>query len=250
MSFAITATTSKEWAIQKVFDPNDVAGARQSGWTNPIYTKYRSPFIICNNKTTCLRYPPSGTGKTSCELVRVLLDDEPWSIGDERLCQQIHTAGNLAIASTTFIGVAFLLTVVLVLASVQFLNSSSANGTVASKRGEKTADGDGEARGTTTTERLPQQRHTSFLGSTAPYLNLALIVFSLLGAAMYFIAQFYGVEALVQSAPDNGALDSGQGYLDLRDDRLAGELDGSWCGGKYVGSTEFRKAALNGDRGY
>ena len=44
----------------------------------------------------------------------------------------------------------------------------------------------------------------SVLGTAAPYINLALISFLLMGAAMYFIAQFYGIEGLVQSAPDNG----------------------------------------------
>ncbi len=99
---------------------------------------------------------------------------------------------------------AFLLTVVLALASLQFLNSNPADDNTTSERGDKTADREYEARGTTTTEPLPQQTHTSVLGSRAPYLNLVLILFLLLGAPMYFIAQFYGIEGLVQSAPDNG----------------------------------------------
>jgi hypothetical protein len=50
------------------------------------------------------------------------------------------------------------------------------------------------------------ERPKSILGSAAPYLNLASIVLLVLGAAMYFIAQLYGVQAFVQSAPDNGGM--------------------------------------------
>jgi hypothetical protein len=40
----------------------------------------------------------------------------------------------------------------------------------------------------------------------APYVNLMLVTFLLLGAAMYILAQFYGVIGLIQSAPDNGGM--------------------------------------------
>jgi hypothetical protein len=128
-------------------------------------------------------------------------------------CQQIHYAGNLAIASTAFIGIAFLLTLVMCVASVLFLtgngNSNSGVSTSAADPEEDVAAENHKGRHGRHHGWQPAQQTVlpkSALGAAAPYLNLTLITLLLLGAVMYFIAQFYGVEGLVQSAPDNAGM--------------------------------------------
>jgi hypothetical protein len=119
--FSLLTITSKNWAVRHNYDPN----LNTLDWKTPIYTLYRSPFTVCTAtlanasltgssaaiasdfEITCNRFRPNGFNHTSCELAIATQDDTAPTIGDARLCQQIHYAGNYGIASTTFIGLAF-----------------------------------------------------------------------------------------------------------------------------------------------
>src|SRR5581483_8527 len=66
----------------------------------------------------CVRFPPFGFGRTSCELGIATLSDNVPNFGDRRLCQQIHLAGNYSITSLVFITAGFILTIVLCVTTV------------------------------------------------------------------------------------------------------------------------------------
>jgi hypothetical protein len=198
ISFAFTTltTVNRDWAHQSHYTTTDASVWNKS---NIAYTVYRSPFYACSpaahytNNTpvpadfigqfnrgigdaldlvtagevvvtiTCARFRPYGFNKTSCEtLVNVDVTDARY--GDDRMCQQVHMAGGLAIASSVFIGLALLTT--LGLAVLGILSSTASIAKVG--------------------------------------LSMASFGCLFLGAALMFIAQFYGVLGLIQSQIPNG----------------------------------------------
>lgn len=103
--------------------------------------------------------------KTSCEgLVGTNLSDMDARYGDDRMCQQIHMAGSLAIGSSVFVGFSLLALLVLVPLSIMSSNSGSA---------------------------------------VTKGISLFAILMLLISAALLFLAQFYGVLGLVQSQIPN-----------------------------------------------
>jgi hypothetical protein len=212
--FSLLSTTSREWALRRTFDPL----APRQDWAVPIYTKYRSPFIICGptplatdpapNTTeadsagstlTCMRFRVFGFNQTSCELAVATQNSSLAQSGDARLCQQLHFAGNLAIASTTFIGVGLILTLMMASAAVALTTGSIKN----------------ENSGAFVAGSRPHyQYHPSHdkISLFTPYVNLFLITSFVAGAILYVLAQFYGVIGLVQSQPDNGGFATSQDY--------------------------------------
>jgi len=121
LTFAVVATISKDWASNEQLS---------DALVNPavICTIHRSPFWKCtvgtvyNNKTQlyneeCTRFPIFGAGKTSCEISQG---------GNEHLCQQVHLAGNLLVASCVLLGVALLLSLLLCGISVSSRSKGSA----------------------------------------------------------------------------------------------------------------------------
>jgi hypothetical protein len=198
-AFTVLTTVSKDWAHQNHFDGT----LATSNWTTPLYTLWRSPFYVCSpsavytngtaasnstiNQTknsinsvnlslknelkdliwtvNCARFPPKGFAKTSCESnVKTNISAADARFGDDRQCQQIHMAGGLAIAASVFVGIALLAMLVL----CGFALAASPNATATSA------------------------------------LSITVIILLLLGAGTMFIAQFYGVLGLVQSALPNG----------------------------------------------
>lgn len=210
-SFSLKAITSRDWAIQKTYKPS----LPMRKWTTPIYTSYRSPFIICdgiqtkvklsNGSTiltyplTCIHYKPFGSDRTSCETVATTKKYDLAQVGDTRLCQQIHLTGNLAIAATVFIGLGFLLAIVMT--ALAFLQSRSLQSSSSSDHSETVVK--------TKSDREPEPsaappRSKSFGVRFGPFFNAALVFCFVAGAIMYVLAQFYGVQAFTMSAPDNG----------------------------------------------
>lgn len=201
--FSLLALTSQKWAVRHNYDPS----LNPLDWREPIYTLYRSPFTVCTVTASdfqvhCSRFRPRGFNQTSCELAVATQDDTAPTIGDSRLCQQIHYAGDYWIASATFIALAFLLT--LVLATVTFVKrrqSASETQTLARK----------------STQRNDEQQHDSMRRdedrplSTAQqqgsvwlsWVALILLTFFFVGFATALIGQFYGVLGLIQSQPNN-----------------------------------------------
>src|SRR5207248_733588 len=59
-------------------------------------------------QTHCDRFKPYGAGKTSCETFAGGATSTDGRLGDDRMCQQVHMAGNLAIAASVFSGLALL----------------------------------------------------------------------------------------------------------------------------------------------
>jgi hypothetical protein len=204
-SFTIVTITSRDWTRQEWYDPSLDAKL----WATPIYSIYRSPFQICNvaagqngNITTytlqCNVFDAYGFDKTSCETVFATQNYSAANTGDERLCQQIHYAGNLSITSTTFICLGFVLTLLMtVVAST--ISSSSAE------------DGDGGVKdGTPDTHTAHQHRRRP----TWPALvNLVLITAFAIGATTGLLSQFYGILAFIQSQPNNGAFAASRGNV-------------------------------------
>jgi hypothetical protein len=198
-SFTVVTTINPDWAHQDHFDGT----IARRNWTEPLYTLYRSPFIVCSpsavyengtaatsstisqtgsrvnpvdddldqrlrNLTwtvSCARFGPIGTGKRSCETnVGTNISATDARFGDDRQCQQIHMAGSLSIASSVFIGISLLTMLVLFGLSL----AASSNSTISTT------------------------------------LSITTVMLLLLGAASMFIAQFYGVLGLIQSAVPNG----------------------------------------------
>jgi hypothetical protein len=217
-AFSLKYITSKNWSYRR-FYPGDFP----ENFKAPAYSQYRSPFIICNAEAVqvvaangsvipgyverCIRYPV-WANHTSCELPVVTQNDSVENVGDRRQCQQIHYAGNLSIAGTTFIGLGFFLTLIMTMVSVLLLTSapesqsSSIPTTITASA--KTEDDDEQPHALPAHQR---RRYHRILNPTSPYVNLALIVFFVLGAILTILAQFYGVLAFTISAPDNGVFD-------------------------------------------
>jgi hypothetical protein len=207
-AFTVVTITSRDWARQKHYDPS----LDMKDWETPIYNIYRSPFQICevtkdnpNENTTtyvlhCNTFDAFGFGKTSCETVFATQNYGAAHTGDERLCQQVHRAGNLAITSTTFITLGFTLTLLMTLVGC---TSGSADSTTA-------ADGSSDHHG----------RKRPFY---TPYINFVLITSLSIGATCGLLSQFYGVLAFIQSQPPNGAFASGRGnVIDPTQDNASG----------------------------
>ena len=198
-AFTVVTTVNPDWAHQDHFDGT----IARSNWTEPLYTLYRSPFIVCSpsavhengtaaaastvsqtgsrvnpvdddldvqlqNLTwtvSCARFGPMGTGKRSCETnVGTNVSASDARFGDDRQCQQIHMAGSLSIASSVFIGIGLL--TMLVLFALSLAASPNGTATIA--------------------------------------LSVTTVILLLLGSGAMFIAQFYGVLGLIQSALPNG----------------------------------------------
>jgi hypothetical protein len=238
-SFSLKAITSRDWASRNTYKSR----LPHKNWTTPIFTSYRSPFIICDgvqtatksptNATiltyplTCIHYKPFGFNATSCETVAVTKLYNLYKTGDARLCQQIHFTGNLTIAATVFIGLGFLLAILMtVLAFLQ--GQSSTRPTTASDNNTETVvkpkperDVEAEINDPADTHSSHNHHHKtpqhappppatvptppkSFARRYGPYFNAALILFLVLGAILYVLAQSYAVQAFTMSAPDNG----------------------------------------------
>jgi hypothetical protein len=204
-SFTIVTITSRDWTRQEWYDPSLDAKL----WATPIYSIYRSPFQICNvatgqngNITTytlqCNVFHAYGFDKTSCETVFATQNYSAANTGDERLCQQIHYAGNLSITSTTFICLGFVLTLLMtVVAST--ISSSSAE------------DGDGGVKdGMPDTPTAHQHRRRP---TWPAFVNLVLITAFAIGATTGLLSQFYGILAFIQSQPNNGAFAASRGNV-------------------------------------
>ncbi|KAF4343952.1 hypothetical protein FBEOM_2109 [Fusarium beomiforme] len=192
--FSVLTITSREWAMRDNYDPDFSPQA----WDKPIYTLYRSPFIICTAKKVnstntdstpvhrvhCDHFKPFGHNKTSCELWNATGSDTAETIGDQRLCQQIHLAGNYAIASTVFIGVGFLTTTALV--SLSLLRSIS------------------------TRQHKHESDHRSN-NKVMPILTLVTLAFLFVGFATAVISQFYAIMGFIVSLPNQSDFASSQG---------------------------------------
>jgi hypothetical protein len=142
--------------------------------------------------------------------------DGPSNLGDARLCQQIHYAGNFGITSTFFIGLGFLLTAaMLIVTLVSPRSASSTNAAqLASTSGGKpelldSFNGQQDAaldESPTSTAATPRQPLPIVL-----YGNLALVIFLFIGFASGLISQFYGILGLMQSLPNQGDYASSTG---------------------------------------
>lgn len=224
MAFSLTATTSKDWAYQRNYPAESI-----TNFTNPLYTLHRSPFVLCTlvddqNAVQCAWYPPFGKNRTSCELASAInTTDNVTQLGDPRLCQQVHMAGNLAIAGTLFIGLSFLLAIGMTVASITFLSriwggspsSSLAAVAATAEGGHATTEEDNvdaarptHKSGATSSEHRPHHydghQRKSVVHRIAPFVNAFLITFLALGGMLYFLAQYYGILAFTMSLPDNG----------------------------------------------
>lgn len=187
ISFILTvvAVTNKDWAHQNTYDGQNIP---ISQWTTPLYTIYRSPFWTCspvtlsttNDATTnitytisCVRFGPNGG---SClGLVGTGINDTDARYGDDRMCQQIKLAGDMAVASSVFVGVGMLILFALAILTIVKLSAA-------------------------TTSSSTQSPVAAAVG---PALSLAVILFLVIGAALLVLAQFYGIEGLIQSAMPN-----------------------------------------------
>ena len=219
-AFTLLSLTSRDWSSQNAFDPS----LDMTDWAKPLFSRYRSPFQICevsradtastaaNESTTistytlsCQKYDAFGFGKTSCESVYALKGYTEARAGDQRLCQQIHKSGNLIITSTTFIGLGFMLVLLLTLLSLQPIKSSTSSAPPTN----------GDATGHVTS-------HKKKSGVT-PLLNLVIVTSLSIGAITAFLSQFYGILAFIQSQPPNGAWASGRGnVIDPTQDNASG----------------------------
>ena len=222
IAFAIKAAISKDWAQRHIYD----AQLTEKQWSQPKAlqaTMYRSPFTLCgqfpgNNTVAdintinikCFTFDVYGRNKTSCEPLSVTNDSTDARTGDERLCQQIHWAGNLAIASSSFIGLGFLLTVTMTLVTSLFILVPAALGEDTDEQAEASHE---HKAGTTVQHSAHQHRedrrkprkHQRYLSPAAPYMNLVTVFSFAFGAILYLLAQFYGIVAFVQSASPNGS---------------------------------------------
>jgi hypothetical protein len=204
-AFIITSTTSNDWARQNHYNST----LDQRNWSAPLYATYRSPFTICKLNTaansstpenkyplSCVQYRPYGFASTSCESVFATQSYRDARSGDERLCQQVHFAGNLSIASTVFIGIAFLVTCGLFAASALPRGRRRDEAPPVISDDGKEAD-ERPAHASSYSSRVPK--------STSAFANVLLITSLAIGACCALLAQFYGLLAFIMSAPDQGA---------------------------------------------
>jgi hypothetical protein len=245
--FSLLTVTSKKWAVRHNYDPV----LNPADWRDPIYTLYRSPFTVCSAAlvnasaagssgltasdfdVNCTRFRPRGFNKTSCELAIATQDDTAITIGDNRLCQQIHYAGNYWIASTAFIGLAFLLTVVLAIFTFIKRPKFATEGTqVAAKGIQSQSQNDGQQYGQgnggpSTTPVVVGGRQQGTVWVT--WVAFVLLVFMFVGFATAIIGQYYGVTGLIQSLPNNA--DFASSSAGSRDDVNTQGSHGPWFQG-------------------
>lgn len=240
--FCVLAISSKEWAVRDGYP----YGLNDWDWTKPEFTLYRSPFAVCYataNSTrkpfgfdsTCLNYRPSGFKKTSCELAIATGSDTAPQAGDRRQCQQIHFAGNFGIASVVFTTLGFTAISLLVLVTVFTGSHEEGNtGITSSHRHERRKELVAES--TTAHEPTPgpsgKGRFSRFhhhRSALVPYVNLTLLVFLSIGIITSLISQYYAVEGLIQSAPNNADFASASGN---RDNPNTKGNHGPWYQGK------------------
>jgi hypothetical protein len=240
--FCVLAIASKEWAVRDGYP----YGLNDWNWTQPEFTLYRSPFAVCYataNSTrkpfgfnsTCVQYRPSGFGKTSCELAIATGSDTVPQVGDQRQCQQIHLAGNFGITSVVFTTLGFTAIGLLVIATL-FTGSQDegSTGITSSHRHESHKQHGTESSAPDESAPAPPGKprfsrfhhHRSVL---VPYVNLMLLVFLGIGVITSLISQFYAVEGLVQSAPNNADFASASGN---RDNPNTKGNHGPWYQGK------------------
>ena len=216
--FSILATTSSKWAVRDYYDtvvPKD--------WKHPNYTISRSPFRICTAQpkfvqttrpppddeptltlvsysVSCKHYKPYGKGRTSCELQSVTGNDSVANVGDSRLCQQVHAAGNYAISGTVLISVGFL--VVLLLVPMAVLQTRTGHSEAALRESEPSdniaVDKTG-SRATTSAGQTNSSPSRSFFQS----LHFSSAVLFYIGAILILLSQFYGILGFIQSSPNN-----------------------------------------------
>jgi hypothetical protein len=222
--FSLLATTSKKWAVRHNYDPS----LNTLDWKDPIYTLYRSPFTVCtaelvNSTLTigsaaspadfavkCTQFRPRGFNRTSCELAIATQDDTAPTIGDARLCQQIHYAGDFGIASTTFIGLAFVLVLVLVIVTLVKRPEFATESYTSVAKAAPPNDGS-----PLRSEQDVNQQAASVVparGSAwVAWVDLILLTFLFVGFSTALISQYYGVIGLIQSLPNNADFASSQG---------------------------------------
>ena len=269
--FSLLAITSRKWAIRNNYDP----ALHENEWTTPIYTLYRSPFIVCSanqvdnaanstasNATSsaatpaaatsttdpsstpspspiyqvdCTHYRPFGFNRTSCELEVATQTDTAETIGDSRLCQQIHYAGNFGIASTLFIGLGFLLSGTMVM--MTFLNArrrSLASMGPGSRRveGEQTQEDTIDKRPGATT--LAANKYGGNPGARpsviASYVNFVLVLFLFIGFATGIISQYFAVLGFIHSLPNQSDFASSAGVGASKETDVHG-FHGPWFQG-------------------
>jgi len=230
-SFSIRAITSKNWTARDNYDVT----FNVEDWKTPIYTLHRSPFIICEaaagqNTTydvSCHRFRPFGFNQTSCELAVATQNDAATNLGDARLCQQIHYAGNFAIASTVFIGLAFLLTALNTLLTFQSLIWRRSP----IKSEESPEHAVEHIEGHNSHPKRPLDGHLESRRSViAQYANLCLVISFAVGVVTATISQFYAILGLVQSIPNNA--DFASSTAGSNDDINTSGNHGPWYQGK------------------
>lgn len=235
-SFIIAAFASRDWVHQDYF-PHKL---QPLDWKDPIYTIYRSPFILCDVKATkpdsnttvyelnCHRFKVWGRGQTSCQAPN---ETNAYSsiTGDVRMCQQVHFSGNLILASLVFVTIAFAIILPL---SYVFLASAVA---VEEREAEQEAENGlkesptptGATKRTKSRHTRPKQKISSPAIATATYS----LLFALAIAAMCaLLSQFYGVLGLVQSQPDQGTWAS-LSMGEIQDNQLGTDSHAPWVQG-------------------
>jgi hypothetical protein len=178
---------------------------------------------------SCHYYRPFGFDRTSCELEVATQDDQADNVGDSRLCQQIHLAGNFSIASTVFMSLGFLLIAGLAAATVLAGRLSGPEAAVTSTRRKRGHEKTGASAGVGSESGVQEQRIFR-RSNVLPFVNLAVAVFMVVGVITAVIAQFYAIEGLVQSAPNNSDFASSSATSD--DDVNTHGLHGPWYQGK------------------
>jgi hypothetical protein len=191
-------------------------------------------FIVVNQtiyhwNVSCHHYRPFGFDRTSCELEVATQDDQADNVGDSRLCQQIHLAGNFSIASTVFMSLGFLLIAALAIATVIAGGSSAPEASVTGTHERRGHEKTGAPTGIGSMSRVQEQR--SFRRSQVfQFVNLAVAVFLVIGVVTAVIAQFYAIEGLVQSLPNNS--DFASSSATSEGDVNTHGLHGPWYQGK------------------
>ena len=247
--FSLLAITSKKWAVRDNFDPK----LNPLDWKTPIYALSRSPFSVCTAtlvdasadpsqtssfRVQCSNFRPRGFNHTSCELAIATRSDTAPTIGDARLCQQIHYAGDFFIASTTFIGLAFLVTLVLVVFTVikrpQFVSDVQAP-----PKNTTTPDEEQPCEPTSAGQAQPVASSPPQGSVWVPWVVLLLLIFVFIGFAAALIGQYYGVLGLVQSLPNNA--DFASSSAGSKDDTNTQGNHGPWYQG--VGLSAYATCA-------
>ncbi|KAM7207808.1 hypothetical protein V8F20_001850 [Naviculisporaceae sp. PSN 640] len=241
-TFSLLAVTSPEWAKRDQYPDNTDAISQST----PIYTLFRSPFQICiasgvpadepstsssgnstassgeeeepDNQpppvvnliytTTCTHYQVYGLGKTSCELPNVVGSNLAQNVGDARQCQQIHLSANYHVASAVFLGVSMLATLILFTTN---LSDSSKYASHSSSLENGNGNGNNHIR---------HRHHFPKILTILPTLLNPLIITGVITA---LIAQFYAIQGLIQSAPNNGDWTTSQGNREHHDPWIQGK---------------------------